>query len=515
LPEPISYVKLAVLNNLLKYMELIFRREENQEEEVLFVPTLKDAKAIDGLIKSFDYEDEVDVSSRLRKENFKGNKGQLFIIHDDKQVVVFIGTGQAKKLSSEDIRQTAGYIIAYLKKYKASKIGLVAKHWLKGSSDINLLAQSLAEGINLANYNFDKYKKTDKESIKVDIKEIYVYLLTSQKIKFTKGWELGKSLAEGTILARDLVNEPAGTVTPQFLADTAKAIAKNNKNITVKILEEEAIKKLKMNAFLSIAKGSEEKPKFIHLIYKPTGKAKDKIALVGKGLTFDSGGLNIKPWEGMYDMKIDMGGAATVLGIFQALVASNPKVEVHGIIAACENMPSGSAVKPGDVVTNMDGKSIEIAHTDAEGRVTLADSLAYAQKQGITKIVDLATLTGSVIAALGSQYAGLFSNNDKMAKDILKYAKDSGETMWQLPLAPEYKDMNKSKVADIRNISNTKGGGSIMAAWFLNHFIEEGVEWTHIDIAGPAYAEKSINSYTPVGGAGFGVRTVLNWLRNI
>jgi leucyl aminopeptidase len=496
-------------------MELIFRSQENQEEEILFVPVLKDDKAIVSLIKSFDYEDESDVLTRLEKENFKGTKGQIFAIHDDKQVVVFIGTGQAKKLSSEDIRQTAGLIIAYLRKYKASKIGLVAKHWLKGTSDIGLLAQALAEGLLLASYNFDKYKKEDKESIKLDIKEIYIYLLASQKAKFTRFWELGKSLAEGTILARDLVNEPAGVMTPQFLADTATSIAKNNKNITVKILEEEAIKKLKMNAFLSIARGSEEKLKFIHLVYKPKAKAKDKIALVGKGITFDSGGLNIKPWEGMHDMKLDMGGAATVLGVFQALAVSNPKVEVHGIIAACENMPSGSAVKPGDVVRNMQGKSIEIAHTDAEGRVTLADSLAYAQKQGITKIVDLATLTGSVIAALGSQYAGLLSNNNKLAKDILKTAEYSGETMWQLPLAPEYKDMNKSKVADIRNISNTKGGGVIMAAWFLEYFIEEGIEWAHIDIAGPAYIEKSINSYTPVGGAGFGVRTLLNWLRSI
>ncbi|MBT4209833.1 MAG: leucyl aminopeptidase [Candidatus Komeilibacteria bacterium] len=496
-------------------MELIFRKEENQEEEVLFVPTLKDDKAITNLIKSFDYEDEKDVLARVKKENFKGNKGQVFVIHDDKQVLVFIGTGQAKKLTTEDFRKTAGHIIAYLKKYKANKIGLISKHWLKGSSDISLLAQSLAEGIYLANYNFDKYKKTDKEAIKVDIKELYVYLLASQKVKFTKAWELGKSLAEGTILARDLVNEPAGTMTPQFLADTAREIAKTNKNITVKILEEDKIAKLKMDAFLSIAKGSHEAPKFIHLIYKPIGKAKDKIAIVGKGITFDSGGLNIKPWEGMYDMKVDMAGAATVLGVFEALAVSNPKVEVHGIIAACENMPSGNAVKPGDIVKNMQGKSIEIAHTDAEGRVTLADSLAYAQKQGINKIVDLATLTGSVVVALGSQYAGFFANNNKLAKDILKQAESSGETMWQLPLAPEYKEMNKSKVADIRNISNTKGGGSIMAAWFLDYFIEEGVEWAHIDIAGPAYIEKSINSYTPVGGAGFGVRTILNWLRNI
>jgi len=495
-------------------MELIFRNEENQEAEVLFIPVLKDDLVIERLLKSFDYEDELDILSRIKKENFKGSKGQIFTIHDDKQSVVFLGTGQDKKLSTEDIRQTAGCIIAYLKKYRAKKIALVLKHWLKGINDISLVSQSLAEGLLLANYNFDRYKKEDKEVIKIDIKEIFVYLENNQQVRFTKGWQLGKSLAEGTILARDLVNEPAGTMTPQFLADTAMEIAKKSKNISVRILDRDKIAKLKMNAYLSIAQGSQEEPRFIHLVYKPQGKAKDKVALVGKGLTFDSGGLNVKPWEGMYDMKIDMGGAAAVLGVFEALVTSDIRVEVHGIIAACENMPSGSAVKPGDVVRNMQGKSIEIAHTDAEGRVTLSDSLAYAQKQKITKIVDLATLTGAAIIALGSQYACFFSNNDKMAKDILASAKESGEAMWQLPLAEEYKDLNKSKVADIRNIAINRGAGTIMAAWFLNYFIEEGVDWSHIDIAGPVYAEKDVNSYTPVGGVGYGVRTLYNWLKN-
>ncbi|MFA6604504.1 MAG: leucyl aminopeptidase [Patescibacteria group bacterium] len=496
-------------------MELIFRNEANQEEEVLFVPVLKNDEAIVRLIKSFAYEDEKLVISRIKKENFTANKGQLFVIHDDKQVIVFVGTGQVKKLSREDIRQNAGYIVSYLKKYKTTKIGLMTKPFLKGTSDIAMLAQSLAEGLYLANYSFDKYKKEDKEAIKVDIKELFVYLPVIQKVKFAKFWEQGKLLAEGTILARDLVNEPAGTMTPQFLADTASSIAKSSKDISVKILDRDQIAALKMNAFLAIAKGAQAEPKFIHLIYKPSGKIKDRVAVVGKGITFDSGGLNVKPWDNMHNMKIDMAGAANVLGIFKILAASNLKIEVHGIIAACENMSSGDAVKPGDVVRNMAGKSIEIAHTDAEGRVTLADALAYAQKQGIKKIVDMATLTGAVIVALGGQYAGFFANNDKMSKDILKHAKHSGEAMWQLPLAPEYTNMNQSKVADIKNISNEKGAGAIMAALFLNYFIEEGVAWSHIDIAGPAYAEKEMNSYTPVGGVGFGVRTIFNWLKSL
>lgn len=495
-------------------MDLIFRTEENQEEEVLFVATLKDDKAIISLIKSFDYEDETDLLKRIKKENFKGNKGQLFVIHDDRQTIVFIGTGQDKKLSSENIRQTAGYIVAYLKKYKANKIGLITKHWLKGTSDIGILAQSLAEGIYLANYSFDKYKKKDKESIKVDIEEIYIYVTKSQKSKFIKAWDLGKSLAEGTIMARNLINEPAGHMTPTYLAQEAIEIAKENKNISVKIFDKDRVSKMGMGAFLGIDKGSNEALKFIHLIYKPTGKAKDKIALVGKGLTFDSGGLNTKPWDGMYGMKHDMSGSAAVLGVFSAIAKVNPKVEAHGIIAACENMSSGSAIKPGDVLKSMSGKTIEVAHTDAEGRVTMADSLEYAQQQGISKIVDLATLTGSIVVALGPNYAGLFSNNEKLANDILKNSKVAGENLWQMPLAVEYKDHNESKIADVRNIGN-KSAGSISAAWFLAEFIKDDTAWVHLDIAGTAYTEKEINSYTPAGGVGFGVRTILNWLKSI
>jgi len=253
-------------------------------------------------------------------------------------------------------------------------------------------------------------------------------------------------------------------------------------------------------------------PKFIHLIYKPTGRTKDKIAIVGKGVTFDSGGLNIKTGDSMEQMKIDMGGAATVVGLFSVLAQLKPKVEVHGVIAACENMPSGAAIKPGDIVKNMQGKSIEIGNTDAEGRVTMADSLAYAQKQGISKVVDLATLTGAVMAALGTDYAGLFANDEKLAKGLLKAGDVSGENLWLLPLPLEYKKLNQSKVADIKNIPSTRYGGAITAALFLQEFIEEDVKWAHLDIAAPVYAEKPMNSYTPVGGVGFGVRTLFEWL---
>lgn len=496
-------------------MELVFKIKENQEAEALFVPAFQDDKAIVALLKSFNFPDSQDILIRLSKENFKGLKGQLFVVHSTKQIVVFVGAGENRKLSAEDLRLLAGHIVSYLKKYKALSIGLVTKHWLRGTSDVSLLAQSLAEGLYLASYNFDKYKTQDQESIKVNIEKLFVYIDNKYKNKFKEAWQLGLLMAQGTIKARDLVNEPAGHMTPSFLAEEAIEIAKINKNIKVKIFDKEKIESMGMGAFLGIAQGSNQIPKFIHLIYKPAGKIKDKIALVGKGVTFDSGGLNVKTWEGMLQMKIDMGGAATVLGVFSVIAKIQPKVEVHGIIAACENMSSGSAVKPGDILTNMQGKTIEIANTDAEGRVTLSDSLAYAQKQGIKKMVDIATLTGSIMVALGSQYAGLFSLDSKMSQGILRSAQKAGENMWPMPMALEYKDANESKIADIKNIGNSRLGGSIMAAWFLQNFISDDASLVHIDIAGPAYAEKEMNSYIPVGGVGFGVRTMLDWLKNI
>lgn len=495
-------------------MELVLkdRPDGPAEGQILFCPVLAIKEEIESLVKSLDYEDEKFVLSRISRENFSGKKGQSFVMADNLQTVIILGTGAKKKLLAEDWRQLAGQMVAHLKKIKAKKVSLYAKHWLKGNKDTNLLAQAIAEGLDLAKYDFDKYKKKDKEKIKPEIEELVVYLDEKQKTDFGNGFELGSYFAWGTSKARDLVNEPPAQMTPSFLADEARLIAKDNKNVSVKVLEKEQVEKLKMGAFLSIDQGSSQSLKFIHLKYTPDKKAKDKIALVGKGITFDSGGLNIKPGDSMEQMKMDMAGAATVIGLFSVIGQIQPKVEVHGIIAACENMPSSSAIKPGDVVYNMQGKSIEIGNTDAEGRVTLADSLAYAQKQKVSTVVDLATLTGAVMVALGPDYTGLFANDAKLANELLVSAKKSGENMWQLPLPKEYKKMNNSKIADVRNIPNTRYGGAITAALFLQEFIEKDIKWAHLDIAGPAYAEKQVNTYTPPGGSGFGVRALLEWL---
>ena len=485
------------------------------EAELLFVPVLESEQAIKQAVGSLQYDDQDWVLERIAKEKFLGKEGQLLVLQDDDQLVIFIGTGQAKKLTIEDWRQIAGQIANYLRKFSSKKISLIASQWLKGSQDIKGLAQALAEGLMLAAYDFDKYKKEDKNKIKVDLEQVLILTQAKQRAKLNQGWQLGLNLAQGTIRARDLVNEPASVMTPTYLAKQAEMIAKDNKSISVKILDKAQVKKMGMNAFLAVDQGSSQAPKFIHLTYKPVGRAKDIVAIVGKGITFDSGGLNIKTGDSMEQMKIDMAGAATVIGLFDVIAQVKPKVEVHGIIAACENMPSSTAIKPGDIVKNMQGKTIEVGNTDAEGRVTLADSLAYAQKLGINRVVDLATLTGAVMIALGTDYTGLFSNDEKLAKDILKSSDASGEKIWLLPMPPEYKKLNQSKVADIKNIPSTRYGGAITAAMFLQEFVEDGVAWAHLDIAGPAFAEKPLASYVPAGGVGFGVRTLLGWLKNI
>jgi len=511
----LNYVKLNLIIKM-KYMEIKFcsKNVDEQEIELLFIPVLEGEKHLSKIVQDLCYEEEKAILNRTKKENFIGKQGQVFTIYGDDLTVILFGFGKENKVDMDDWRKAAGSLIAYLKNYRAKKIGLSAKHWLKGNNNINNFAQALAEGLLLASYDFIKYKQQDKNKIKIELEEIYIELDNAKKNAFKKAWELGLLLARGTILARDLVNEPAGVMTPTFLAETANAIAKNNKNISVKILDKERIEKIGMNAFLSVAEGSEQAAKFIHLIYHPARVTKKKIAIVGKGITFDSGGLNIKIGDSMEQMKIDMGGAATVLGVFEAIGQLKLKAEVHGIIAACENMPSGGALKPGDVVTNMQGKTIEIGNTDAEGRVTLADSLAYAQKQGADTIIDLATLTGACLVALGTDYAALYANDQALNKSLINAADKAGEKMWSMPLPVEYKDLNKSNIADIKNIPSTRYGGSITAAMFLQEFIKEGVVWAHLDIAGPAYAEKSFNNYTPIGGVGFGVRTLLEWLQN-
>lgn len=496
-------------------MDLIITKniQENKPDFIL-CPVFEENTKIERLFAYYENQRLAALLNQAKKSKFIGKSGQILHWHSDDYIVVFIGLGKSRKLQLEDWREAAGQVINFLKNYNVKNLAFILNQWLTANQSIENLAQGLAEGFVLASYNFDKYKKIDKHDRKKSIQSIIVELASDKKQKFISAWQRGVILAQGTMLARDLVNEPANIMTPTFLAETAKGIAKNNPNVRVRILEKEQVVKMGLGAFVGVDLGSSEPLKFIHLTYKPKAASKEKIALVGKGLTFDSGGLNIKTGDSMSQMKIDMAGAAAVLGIFSVIDSLKIKKEVHGIIAACENMPSGQALRPGDILRSMSGKSIEIGNTDAEGRLTLADAITYAQKIGATKIIDIATLTGAVMVALGPSIAGLFANDEALAKEISEASKNSGEKMWRLPLEATYKDFMKSTVADIRNIPNTRYGGAITAALFLQEFVNSGTAWVHMDIAAPAYAEKPLNSYTAIGGVGFGVRTILEWLKN-
>jgi len=318
-------------------------------------------------------------------------------------------------------------------------------------------------------------------------------------------------VVKAVALARDLVNQPANHMAPETLVAEARRIAAASPSIKIKILNREQARKQGFTAFLAVAQGSDTEPYVIHLTYKPK-KSERTVALVGKGITFDSGGLSLKPAEYMESMKSDMGGAATVLGAFSALSELKPSVTVHGIIATCENMVSGSAYRPGDVITAKNGKTIEVLNTDAEGRITLADALTYACELKPDTVIDLATLTGACMAGLGETVAGLWGNDHDLMAELQGAGQIAGERLETMPMPEEYEVQMESLVADLRNIGTSRYGGAITAAIFLREFVTN-VAWAHLDIAGPSYYDKQQVSYLGRGGTGFGVRTILEYLR--
>jgi leucyl aminopeptidase len=319
------------------------------------------------------------------------------------------------------------------------------------------------------------------------------------------------AICSGVELARELVAAPPNVVTPQALADTAAAIAQAF-NLELKVLERADCEALGMGSYLAVAQGSDLPPKFIHLTYRPTGPVTRRLALVGKGLTFDSGGYNLKTAGSQIEMmKYDMGGSGAVLGAMRAIAELKPAgLEVHMIVAACDNMISGGAIHPGAIVTASNGKTIEINNTDAEGRLTLADALVYASKLEPDAVVDLATLTGACLIALGEEIAGLWSPNDGLAAALVGAAEQGGEALWRMPLRPSYREGLKSGLADMKN-TGPRPGGSITAALFLQDFVGQDIPWAHLDIAGTVWSDKG-RGMDPAGATGFGVRTLVNWV---
>jgi leucyl aminopeptidase len=417
--------------------------------------------------------------------------------------VILIGLGEPAKATLDNWRKAAAVAVKWASKEKVKKLALSFPDY---NQDVNQTSQAIAEGILLAAHKDKRFKSKDPQPSFLEQVEI---LETDPEVA-NSAIAKAQQIVDGVVLARELVSAPANIVTPVTLAETAVAIATESKYFTAKILEQADCEALNMGAFLGVARASDIPPKFIHLTYS-NGTPKRKLAIVGKGLTFDSGGLNLKTGVGssIELMKTDMGGSAAALGAAKAIAKLEPSdIEVHFIVAACENMVNGSAMRPGDILTASNGKTIEVNNTDAEGRLTLADALVYADKLGVDAIVDLATLTGACVVALGEDIAGMWSIDDDWAIAIANAAKDAGEKFWRMPLEDPYFDQLKSVVADFKN-TGSRAGGAITGALFLKQFVENTKAWAHLDVAGPVWTERE-SGYNNAGGTGFAVRTLVN-----
>ena len=439
----------------------------------------------------------------IKKEKFDGKYGEIYklpLIDEDKKIFV-VGLGKQADFSYSKIRNLTAKVVRTCTSNIKKVVSILHGAGVAGLCP-KLCAQMIAEGAISGTYSFDKYKSEKNEN---SIKEFVIVETDDEKYKKAKkGIEEGLIVAQSVNMARDLINESSQYLYPETLAQ----FAAENSNVKTTVYNKEQIKEMGMNAFLAVGQGSIHEPKFIHMEYKPQNPKK-KIAIVGKGITFDAGGLDLKPPASMLTMRDDMSGAAAVITTMKAISELKPDVEVHAIVAACENMPSGSSYKPGDVIIAKTGRSIEIDNTDAEGRVTLADALAYAEELGVDEIIDIATLTGACMVALGTVASGIMGNNDKKIKEFIDVAKQIGEKFWQLPMDEEYGDTLKSDIADTKNTGGRMGGASA-AGIFLSKFIKN-TPWIHIDIAGTAFIDKA-NDEGIKNATGIGVRSLIKYI---
>ncbi len=468
-------------------------------------------KKISGQLKT---ENEQYLNEKIKKEEFTGKETETlsieFLKEGTLQRITLIGLGRSTKLTARVLKDRVGEVIRGLHTSKTDTVVIHANDGIKAVEDNS---EAIGEGIILGDYVFEDFKAEESRKKINHVKNAYLLVSESNAIRAKKKVESAEKKSVAVLFARNMINTPASHLHPGTLVEKAQEIGKLSKGrVKVEVLDKKMCEKLGMGAFLGVAEGSERQPAFIVLRYE--GKGSKKIALIGKSITFDSGGLSLKPSEAMMDMKIDMSGGAAVLGVFHYLATENPTVsfgEVFGILPACENMPSGKAIKPGDIVRAMNGKTIEVLNTDAEGRLTLADGLVYAEEQlKADYCFDLATLTGACMVALGNDLAGLFTNDEQFEKEYNKYATEAGDEYWRLPLYEGYAKQMKSDIADLKNIGGGRYGGAITAGLFLKAFVKK-MKWIHIDIAGPAYRE-SEKGMLPKGASGWGVASIINFL---
>ena len=416
--------------------------------------------------------------------------------------LLLIGGGKANKFSSSELRKLAGAAVRALKPRSLRSLAFALPEAVTPADAV----RAIAEGAIVGNFDPDTYKSDRKDQ---SVESLTV-IATGDQASLQRALHEGRILGESQNFTRELVNEPSNRMTPTILANRAQEMAKEV-GLKCEVYGADKLKELKMGAFWGVAQGSDEPPALIVMRYEPAGAPeKPVLGLVGKGVTFDTGGISIKPADNMEKMKYDMAGGATMIGAMRAIALLKPKVKVIGIVCATENMPSGKAQKPGDVQTAMSGKTIEVINTDAEGRMVLADGLCYARQLGCTHLVDAATLTGAVVVALGYANAGIFANDEEIYQRFTKALNAAGEKMWRLPVDQEYQEMIKSGIADIVN-SGGRWGGAVTAAMFLKEFVDE-TPWIHLDIAGVAWMEEN-KSWIAKGPSGVAVRSLVEFVR--
>ncbi|MBL8151390.1 MAG: leucyl aminopeptidase [Blastocatellia bacterium] len=474
--------------------------------DVLAVPVFEKESTEEGILKELNEATNGTIASLVENREFQGKANETAYIHTASGLKVrrllLVGLGKKEKFSHNSLREFSATAVRTIKGKQLSSLAFLTR----GDVATGLATQATVEGVYLAVFEPGIYKSRDKES--GSLKE---YLIVASDLAAAEeGLTRGKALGESTNFARELINEPSSNMTPKDMASRAEKVA-SEVGLEVKILGEESMKALGMGAILGVSQGSAEEAKLIVLKYEhPDFKGEETLALVGKGITFDSGGLSLKTAEGMEKMKYDMAGAAAVMGAMRAVALLKPKARVYGVMACAENMPSGTAIKPGDVLKTMSGRTIEVVNTDAEGRLVLADALVYAKKElGATHLVDVATLTGAVMIAFGSVYAGLMSTDKQMVAELISAGKEAGERLWQLPLDDEYGEQLKSDIADCKN-SGGRPAGTITGGYFLKEFAGD-TPWAHIDIASTGWNSDK-KPYIAKGPTGMAVRTLANWV---
>lgn len=453
------------------------------------------------------------LETALKASEFSAKSGDvkslMIPVENGVRNIIVLGLGKKEELSLEKVRAAAAKALRECKKIDAIYIGMNVIGLDSGIS-CELLGRAMAEGIILADYKYEKFKSKKKEST---VKEAAVVCQCGCIEEFKKGIEEGRVLGEATNFARELTNEPSNYLTPEELADRAKTEGEES-GFEIEVFDEFKIREMGMDAFMAVAKGSEIPPRFIIMRYFGNPENKDDItALVGKGLTYDSGGYSLKPPAGMWEMKGDMGGSASVIGAISAIARMKLKKNVVAVVAACENMLSGGAYKNGDVIGSMAGKTIEVLNTDAEGRLTLADAVYYAvENEKATRVVDIATLTGAVGVALGSVTTGIITNDDEFYGRLEKACSTSGEKIWRLPGFEEYKELLKSDIADLKNTGG-RSAGTITAGLFIGEFVKNK-SWIHMDIAGTSSSDKNAD-YLSKGATGVGVRSMYQLVKEL